>query len=125
MAKVLVVDDNVETARALALLLKFHRHEVGTAYSGEEALERIQAEDPPELVLLDFMMPGMDGGEVLRRVRQQPRLNRVRVVVFSALNDPAVRDYLLARGAQGFWTKASFDYHNLATEVDRVLGATV
>jgi PAS domain S-box-containing protein len=67
----LLVDDNVDAADAQAALLRMHGHEVETAHSGEEALKRA-TQFCPEVVLLDLGMPGMDGFEVARRLRQTP-----------------------------------------------------
>jgi two-component system CheB/CheR fusion protein len=72
--RVLVVDDNVDVAESLGLLLRLGGHEVRVVHDGLAALEQVQA-DPPELVFLDIGMPGMDGNEVARRLRQQPGLD--------------------------------------------------
>jgi CheY-like chemotaxis protein len=122
MAKLLVVDDSIDTTRALGRLLKHHGHTVDVANSGEAALGILQS-SVPDLVILDLMMPGIDGSEVLRRTREDPRTRGVPIVIFSAIGDAAVRDHLLARGAQGFWTKGAFDFGRLSAEVDRLLAA--
>jgi CheY-like chemotaxis protein len=122
MARLLVVDDSVDTTRALGRLLALHGHMVDVANSGEAALGFVDA-SVPDLVILDLMMPGIDGSEVLRRMREDPRTRRVPVVIFSAVGDPAVRDHLIAKGAQGFWTKGAFDFKQLAPEVDRLIAA--
>jgi two-component system CheB/CheR fusion protein len=70
--RVLVVDDNVDSADMVALLLKLSGHQVRLAHSGPDALTA--AEDfLPELILLDIGLPGMNGYEVARRLRQQPQ----------------------------------------------------
>src|SRR5690348_17051091 len=112
MAKLLIVDDSIDAARALGRLLQHHGHEVDFAESGEAALAFLDA-SVPDLVILDLMMPGIDGSEVLRQIRERPTTRAVPVVIFSAVGDPAIREHLLTRGAQDFWTKASFDYRRL------------
>jgi PAS domain S-box-containing protein len=72
----LVVDDNQDAADSLAMLLRLQGHEVHVAYSGVAALEMIKAYTP-DVVFLDIGMPGMDGYEVARRLRQQPGLENV------------------------------------------------
>ena len=67
--RLLVVDDNVDAAQSLAMLLRLHGHAVRVAHDGEEALAAIPVE-LPELVLLDIGMPGMSGLEVARRIRK-------------------------------------------------------
>ena len=74
--RLLVVDDNQDAANSLAMLLKLQSHEVRVAYSGMAALEMIKAYTP-DVVFLDIGMPGMDGYEVARRIRQMPGLGEV------------------------------------------------
>jgi two-component system CheB/CheR fusion protein len=69
--RILVVDDNVDAAGSLAVLLRLEGHEVRVANDGPAALAAALAE-PPEMVVLDLGMPGMDGFEVARRLRAQP-----------------------------------------------------
>jgi CheY-like chemotaxis protein len=66
--RILVVDDNVDAADSLAVLLRLQGHNVRVAHGGQDALDAV-ASDPPELVLLDIGMPGMNGYEVARRLR--------------------------------------------------------
>ena len=70
--RVLVVDDNVDAAESLAMLLRLGGHEVRVAYDGPTALRLAEAE-PPEVAFLDIGMPGMDGYELARRFRERPR----------------------------------------------------
>ena len=65
-----MVDDNEDAANTLAMILKLEGHEVDTAYSGAQALERIE-EFEPEIVLLDIGLPGLDGLQVAERIRAQ------------------------------------------------------
>jgi PAS domain S-box-containing protein len=74
--RVLVVDDNIDAARALGLLLERMGHDVQVAHDGLAALEAVRS-NRPELVLLDISMPGVDGLGVVRRLRQDPRFQKV------------------------------------------------
>jgi len=74
--RVLVVDDNVDAARALGLLLEQMGHDVQVAHDGLAALEAARG-NRPEIVLLDITMPGVDGLGVVRRLRQDPRFEQV------------------------------------------------
>ncbi len=74
--RLLVIDDNQDAANSLAMLLRLQGHEVRVAYSGIEALEMTKTYSP-DMVYLDIGMPGMDGYQVARRLRQQPGLEKV------------------------------------------------
>jgi PAS domain S-box-containing protein len=80
--RILVVDDNVDAAESLAVLLRLEGHEVRVACDGPAALAAALA-DPPEMVVLDLGMPGMDGFEVARRLRSQPGPDGVLLVALT------------------------------------------
>src|SRR6186713_2788286 len=84
-AKVLVVDDTPQNVKLLADLLGLKGYAVATASNGEEALAKVAA-DPPDLVLLDVMMPGMSGYEVCRRLRADPVTALLPVVLVTSLD---------------------------------------
>jgi len=69
--RILIVDDNRDAADSMALALHYAGHEVATAYDGAEGIERASVFEP-DVVLLDLGMPGLNGFEIARRVRQQP-----------------------------------------------------
>ena len=99
--RVLVVDDNVDSAEILATLLRMSGHDVRTAYTGPTALEAAVAH-LPDVVLLDIGLPGLNGYEVARRLRQDPQLKGVRLVAMTGYGDEADRQ--LAQ-------EAGFDRH--------------
>lgn len=80
--RILVVDDNIDAADSLAMILNLEGHAVETAYTAQEALERAPA-FRPDVVLLDVGLPEMDGYEVARRLRQQPTLKDIRLVALT------------------------------------------
>ena len=84
MALILVVDDEFSVAEVLQSVLADSGHEVITAVNGRQALERLD-ERRPDLVLLDFMMPIMDGPALLRAMRQHPSYRDIPAVVMSSL----------------------------------------
>ena len=80
--RVLIVDDNVDAAETLQMVVSTMGHEAETVHDGHAALEAARAR-PPDIVLLDISMPGMDGFTVARRLRDEPRLGKVRVVALT------------------------------------------
>lgn len=103
-ARVLVVDDIATNLRLLEAKLLNEYYEVALAASGEEALATVQRW-MPDVVLLDVMMPGMDGYEVCRRLKAQPATQHIPVVMITALTDQAERVRGLEAGADDFLSK--------------------
>jgi CheY-like chemotaxis protein len=85
--RILVVDDNVDAAESLGLMLGTMGHHVQVVHDGRAALEAAR-ETVPEIVLLDISMPGFDGHEVVRRLRQEPAFRRVRFAAITGLARP-------------------------------------
>jgi CheY-like chemotaxis protein len=83
MARVLIVDDQAATVALISATLRILGHEPVSSYNGEQALDLI-AQNPPDIILLDMMMPGIDGLETLRRLRTSPGLEHIPVIVVSA-----------------------------------------
>ncbi|HSK11337.1 MAG TPA: response regulator, partial [Vicinamibacterales bacterium] len=84
--RVLVVDDNLDSAELLALNVQMGGHDVVTAHNGESALG-LAAAYRPDVVLLDLGMPGMDGYEVAARLREVPGLEAVRIVAVTGYGE--------------------------------------
>jgi len=103
-ARVLVVDDVPPNVKLLEAKLTSEYFDVLTAYSGPEALDVISREHP-DIILLDVMMPGMDGFEVCRRIKADPTTAYIPVVMVTALDQPSDRVAGLEAGADDFLTK--------------------
>jgi two-component system cell cycle response regulator len=103
-ARVLVVDDIMSNVKLLEAKLSAEYFDVVTAFNGLECLARM-AESVPDIVLLDVMMPGMDGFEVCRRIKSDPKIAHVPVVMVTALDQPSDRVAGLQAGADDFLTK--------------------
>ncbi len=86
MRNVLAVDDQEEILVLLARMLKMAGYEVVTAMNGQEALERV-AEQKPDLIVTDLMMPVMSGKDLLERLKQDPETAKIPVIVLSAFAD--------------------------------------
>jgi two-component system cell cycle response regulator len=107
-ARVLVVDDIPVNVKLLEAKLSAEYFEVLTAGSGEQALAIVE-QQLPDVVLLDVMMPGLDGFEVCRRIKANPKTAHVPVVMVTALNDTASRVQGLEAGADDFLSKPASD----------------
>jgi two-component system cell cycle response regulator len=103
-ARVLVVDDIISNVKLLEAKLSAEYFEVSSAYNGVECLAKVD-EVQPDIVLLDVMMPGMDGFEVCRRIKNNPKTAHVPVVMVTALDQPSDRVAGLEAGADDFLTK--------------------
>ncbi len=99
--KLLVIDDDAAVTDLLTLLLKSQGFEVFATNNSTEGLAMIR-EVQPDLVILDLMMPEMDGWEVCRSVRQ---FSQIPIIILSALNDPSMIASVLDAGADDYLTK--------------------
>ncbi|MBK9518321.1 MAG: response regulator [Anaeromyxobacter sp.] len=115
MARVLIVDDDLDIRDAVSEFLSFEGHEVFTASDGEQALVRCR-QLRPDLVLLDLMMPGMNGWDFRRAQLRDPAIAAIPVLVVSALG--RVADLAVA----GFLPKP-FSLDDLTSAVRRLAGS--
>ena len=121
-ATVLVVDDQEDERKIQGAMLTHLGYEVREAADGEAALAAA-TESPPDLVLLDIAMPRMDGLEVCRALRADPRTVGVPVLFFTASVAGDLKQMARDAGAQGILTKP-VDPRHVAREVARILGDT-
>ncbi len=84
MAKIMVVDDNPEITEVIKMTLEVDGHSVTTATSGDECLKLLYSGEKPELILLDVMMPGLDGWEVSRKIRGNEKLKDIIICMLTA-----------------------------------------
>src|SRR6202166_2469557 len=118
-AKILLVDDEPAMLRYIRTLLEVDDYKVETASTGEEALQRIDKGMEPDLVLLDVLMPGIDGLETLEQIRQ--KRPGTRVVMLSCVNDTKKVVQAMRLGAQDYLTKP-FQKAELDAVIDQCLG---
>jgi CheY-like chemotaxis protein len=121
MTRILVVDDAPDMRVLCREALGRLGHEVVTVRDGEEALSFLElAPDLPDLVLLDVQMPGLDGWEVLERIRAHPRTAELRVVMFTVRSRREDRVRAWSRGCDGYVSKP-FDLPRFVADVEEVL----
>jgi DNA-binding response OmpR family regulator len=104
-ARVLVVEDNRDTSALLRDLLESEGYEVDAVATGEGALERLDRNPDVDLMVLDLMLPGMSGYEVIERLRAEADSERTPILVLSALGSPPARVRGLREGADDYMTK--------------------
>ena len=120
MARILIVDDEARNRRLLELVVNAEGHSTLHAANGSEALV-IARTECPDLVLLDLMMPEMDGFQIVRHLKLDPATRSIPVIVVTALDDVAARQRVLASGADDFVGKP-LDRWELLVRVQRLLG---
>jgi chemosensory pili system protein ChpA (sensor histidine kinase/response regulator) len=119
----LVVDDNRDVRLVLSRLLEVEGYPVACAQGGLEALAFMETRKPG-LVLLDYGMPDLNGLDVLKAVRGNPRLADVPVIMFSAYGGEH-RDLAMAAGANAYILKGSLDWPKILAEIVRLIGPGV
>lgn len=103
--RVLIVDDETELLKLVGLLLKRINVDSVPVSDGASALNWLEKSNRADLVILDLMMPGIDGMEVLRRIRTRKEMDAMPVLILSAKADPTTIRSALDSGADGYITK--------------------
>ena len=120
--KVLVIDDDVRTGFALTAMLEQYGMKVVYAENGQEGIERLGQHTDTDLVLLDIMMPGMDGYETAQTIRSIPRFALLPIITLTAKAMQCDREKALAAGASDYIAKP-VDVDHLMTMMRAWLGA--
>jgi len=119
MKKILLVDDENDIRLVASLSLRRIGHfDVSTAESGAEGLLKIKT-DAPDVVLLDMMMPGMDGLLVLEKIKADPDIKDIPVIFMTARVQAAEKELYLSKGAAGVISKP-FDPMSLPMEIMKI-----
>lgn len=118
MARVLVVDDEKDVVELVKFLLERDGHQVIEAYNGQEALEKAYAEHP-ELIILDIMMPEMDGYTVNARLTESESTRRIPVIILTAKGQ--MRDVFEMASNVAFYMEKPFDPKHLREKIQDVL----
>lgn len=119
MARILVIDDDASLLQMMGLMLTRAGHESIPANNGREGIEVARAEQP-DLAIVDIMMPGLNGYEVCRLMREDPELMDIPLLVLTALAQPEQRDHAEESGADDFVTKP-ITRDDLVSRVDELL----
>ncbi|MBT2970805.1 MAG: two-component system response regulator [gamma proteobacterium symbiont of Ctena orbiculata] len=116
---ILIVDDEPNIVLSVEYLMKREGYEVVTASDGQEAMEKI-SQSPPDLLILDVMMPRKNGFEVCREIRTDPALSTMPILILSAKGREAEIKKGISLGADGYITKP-FSTHDLVDKVNQLL----
>jgi len=100
-APILVVDDNAETVGALVAVLELRGYETVSAFDGLDALTQLRAGLRPALVVLDWMMPNLDGRGFLEHIAADPEFGKIPVVIYSAIAHRVLADDVAATVPKG------------------------
>ncbi|MBN1812234.1 MAG: response regulator [Anaerolineae bacterium] len=117
--KILIVDDDLETVKLIGLMLEHRGYDISAAQSGAQALAKVQ-EGNPDLIVLDVMMPDMDGHEVCRRLRASPVTADIPIIMFTAKTQLDDKVAGFQAGADDYLTKPVHP-DELASHVEAVL----
>jgi len=119
--RVLLVDDDPAAVELLTQILRDEGYQVSGTYSGEEALRALEA-SPQDIILLDLLMPGMDGFEVIQRVKANPRLRAIPIIVVTAKDLTDAECGFLCQSVDRIIQKAGLAGETLMKDVRRLLG---
>ena len=118
--RILVAEDDRFLRKAAEVTLRRHGFTVLTASDGEAALQMVRAETP-DLVLLDLIMPRLQGFEVLRTLKQDPATEAIPVIVLSNLGQPSDVQQAMEEGAAAYFVKADLSLQALVQRVEEAL----
>ena len=118
--RVLIVDDEPNIAISVDFLMRREGFEVLVAHDGEEGLARIRA-DRPDIIVLDVMMPKLDGLEVLKKIRENPETKDLLVIMLTNMGSEAIAEKIYRLGATDYFVKADFTPLEVANKVKDLL----
>ena len=119
--RVLLAEDHLGTIEVMQLELEVLGYEVTVAQNGLEAVEKASAESP-DLIVMDILMPKMNGFQATARIRQNPRTKDIPILAATALARPGDREKCLESGCDGYIAKP-FTHKQLGAAIDRLIEA--
>lgn len=118
--KILIIEDDKFLRQLVVRKLSQQNFEIAEAVDGESGLEKAESEDP-DLILLDLILPGMDGFEVLSEIEENPELSVIPVIILSNLGQKDEIEKGLQMGAEDYLVKAHFTLGEIIEKVKDVL----
>jgi len=120
MANILIVDDSPTELHVLTTMLTKHGFSVISASNGEEGVERAKT-DKPDLILMDVVMPGMNGFQASRQIANDPETSDIPIVIVSTKDQETDKMWGLRQGAKGYVTKPAQEKELIST-INSLLG---
>lgn len=118
--KILVIEDEATLQKALNEVLTGEGYQVFSATDGQKGLELVQ-EEKPDLILLDIIMPKMDGFEVLKRIKEDDAISQIPIIILTNLSDVNDIQKALDLGATTYLVKADFHIEDVLKKIEKVL----
>ena len=119
MSKILVVEDEQTLLKMIQITFEVAGYEVLTAVNGTEAIEKLS--ELPDLILLDILMPGEDGIETLKKIKQRSNSKDIPVIILTNFNDPEKRNAAKSAGAIDYLVKSDQDVDQILERVKSLL----
>ncbi len=120
MRKILIIEDDVFLQDLEVNRLKKDNYEIITASTGDQAMEKINEENI-DLILLDLILPGVDGFDVLKKIKETEKLKKIPVIVFSNLSEEKDLKKAKEMGAIEFMVKSNFSLAELSEHINKIL----
>lgn len=125
MKKILIVEDDRTFSNILKEVLMAKKYDVSASYDGEDALQKLEAGEKPDLILLDIRMPKVDGLEFLKRLRAKSNnVLPIPTVIMSNLEDLNVISQAISLGAKGYVLKSEEGIEKITQDVEKALSVT-
>jgi len=121
MANILIVDDSPTELHVLTTMLEKHGFSVISASNGEDGIEKAKA-DKPDLILMDVVMPGMNGFQAARQISNDPETDDIPIIIVSTKDQETDKMWGLRQGAKGYVTKPPQEKELIST-INSLLGS--
>ena len=121
MKKILFIEDETALQKTLGEVLKQEKYEVSSAFNGEDGLV-LAKEQKPDLILLDLILPKIDGFEVLKQLKKDPETEDIPVIVLTNLEASENIGQVIELGATTYLVKAQYSLQELTEKVKKTLG---
>lgn len=122
MKKILIVEDEEIMINLLEKKLRDHGYEVSSARDGQAGLRLLKEQDSPDLILMDLIMPKMDGYSVMEEIQKDEKLAKIPLIVISNSGQPVELDKIRELGAIDWLVKTEFNPQELLEKIKKQLG---